>query len=194
MFRPISIPLLIALATIFPYTADAQDIVFNLQPAQSSVDFTLGAFLHTVHGSFKLKSGTIHLDPGTGKAEGEIHVDLTTGATGIRARDDVMNGQVLESARYPDAVFTADTFTGRLNPAGPSNIDIQGRLAIHGGVHDWTLHTSLTLNGAQATATAHGTIPYAQWGMKNPSTFFLHVNDHVDVNVQAVALIRTTAP
>jgi polyisoprenoid-binding protein YceI len=188
------IPLLIALATIFPQAADAQDIVFSLQPAQSSVDFTLGAFLHAVHGSFKLKTGTIHLDPDTGKAQGEIDVDLTTGTSGIRARDDVMSGQVLESARYPDAVFTPDTFTGRLNRDGRSNIDLQGRLAIHGSVHDWTLHTSLALNGAQATATAHGTIPYAQWGMKNPSTFLLHVNDHVDVNVQAVAQIRPATP
>jgi polyisoprenoid-binding protein YceI len=190
MLRYVFSSLLVLLTFALPLAADAQDVVLDLDPAQSSVDFTLGAFLHTVHGSFKLKSGTIHWDTATGSAQGEIDLDLTTGATGNGARDDVMRGSVLEVQHYPDAVFTADTVTGQLNPNGASTLNIHGRLAIYGAIHDWTMQAMVLPNGTQLTATTHFTIPYAQWGMKNPSTFILRVNDHVEVNVRASAHLR----
>jgi polyisoprenoid-binding protein YceI len=190
MLRYVFTSLLVLLTFARPLAADAQDVALDLDPAQSTVDFTLGAFLHTVHGSFKLKSGTIRWDTATGSAQGEIDIDLTTGATGNGSRDDVMRGSVLEVQHDPDAVFTADTVTGQLNPNGPSTLNIHGRLSIHGAIHDWTMQATVLTNGTQLTATTHFTIPYAQWGMKNPSTFLLHVNDHVEVNVRASAHVR----
>ena len=35
--------------------APGQEIAFDLDPARTTVQFTLGGTLHTVHGSFKLK-------------------------------------------------------------------------------------------------------------------------------------------
>ena len=45
------------------------------------------------------------------------------------------------------------------------------------------------------TATVHFTIPYAKWGMKNPSTLFLRVNDSVEIDLVAAGNVakRTTA-
>jgi hypothetical protein len=40
----------------------------NIDPAKSVVHFTLGATLHTVHGTFRVESGTLRFDPGSGKA------------------------------------------------------------------------------------------------------------------------------
>ena len=180
------------LAGMIPVAAGAQDVTLDLDPAASAVDFTLGAFLHTVHGSFKLKSGTLRIDTATGSAQGEIDIDLTSGVTGIGARDGVMRGSVLETSRYPDAIFTADSVTGSLNAAGPSTLDVHGRLAIHGSTHDMTVHTATVASGSQLTATSRFTIPYAQWGMKNPSTLFLRVDDRVDVSVRAIARLRST--
>ena len=37
----------------------AQEIVVQLDPAQTKIEFTLGSTLHTVEGTFKLKRGTI---------------------------------------------------------------------------------------------------------------------------------------
>jgi hypothetical protein len=34
------------------------------------------------------------------------------------------------------------------------------------------------------TATVHFTVPYAKWGMKNPSTLFLRVNDSVEIDLE----------
>jgi hypothetical protein len=37
------------------------------------------------------------------------------------------------------------------------------------------------------TATLHFTVPYVQWGMKNPSTLILRVSDKVDIDIKTVA-------
>jgi len=183
---------LVVAAALRPFPVRADDVALDIDAAASTVTFTLGAFLHTVHGSFKMKSGTLHFDPASRKAGGEIAVDLTTGSSGLGARDAVMHGQVLESGRYPSAVFTSDAVTGRLKPNGESTLDIHGRLAIHGGAHEWTFRTTISTKGAQLAATTHTSIPYVQWGMKNPSTFLLRVDDHVEVDVRAIAHIRST--
>lgn len=185
-------PILVLFFALLPSAAGAAQISLDIDPAASAVDFTLGAFLHTVHGSFKLKGGNLKIDSAAGSAQGEIDMDLATGVTGNGSRDDVMRNSVLETARYPDAVFTADAVAGKLNADGPSTLDIHGRLAIHGATHDLTLHTAVVATGSQLTATARFTIPYVQWGMHNPSTFLLHVNDHVEVNVRAGARVRST--
>ena len=41
------------------------------------------------------------------------------------------------------------------------------------------------LEGDRWTASAAFPVPYAQWGMKNPSNIFLHVRDAVDVELKA---------
>ena len=56
--------------------AVAATIVFD--PARTTVEFTLGDVLHTVHGTFKLKSGTITFDSATGLASGSIVVDAAS--------------------------------------------------------------------------------------------------------------------
>jgi hypothetical protein len=35
------------------------------------------------------------------------------------------------------------------------------------------------------TAAVHFTVPYAKWGMRNPSTLFLRVNDSVEIDLTA---------
>ena len=44
------------------------------------------------------------------------------------------------------------------------------------------------------TTTVHFTVPYAKWGMKNPSTLFLRVNDSVEIELVAAgdAVERST--
>jgi polyisoprenoid-binding protein YceI len=91
----------------------------DLDPAKTEVQFTLHDVLHTVHGSFKLKQGSIHFDPDSGKASGEIIVDVTSGASGSGARDRRMHKEILESQRYPDATFTPDHVDGGMK--NPSN-------------------------------------------------------------------------
>src|SRR3954462_11980361 len=82
-------------------SAASQATSYEVDPAQSSVKFTLGDVLHTVRGTFKVKQGEMQIEP-DGKASGQIVVDAMSGDSGSGMRDRKMNKEVLESARYPE--------------------------------------------------------------------------------------------
>jgi polyisoprenoid-binding protein YceI len=149
------------------------------------VQFTLAASLHTVHGNFKLKRGTIRFDPATGKIGGEAVVDATSGESGSEGRDRRMHAQILESARYPEIVFTPDRVEGAVAPQGASQVEVHGVFRIHGAAHEVTLPVEVQMADGRPTARIHFTIPYVKWGLKNPSTLFLRVGDKVDIDVIA---------
>ena len=54
----------------------ASSLSYELDPAKTTVQFTLHSVLHTVHGKFKLKRGSISFDPDSGAAMGEIVIDV----------------------------------------------------------------------------------------------------------------------
>jgi len=163
----------------------SQEIVLELDPARTSVEFKLDATLHTVHGSFKLKRGAIRFDPATGKIAGEMVVDATTGESGNEGRDHKMHQSVLESQRYPEIVFTPDRVEGAVAPQGASQVQVHGSFRIHGAAHDIAFPIQIQVAGGQLTATTHFTIPYVKWGMKNPSTLLLRVSDKVEIDATA---------
>jgi polyisoprenoid-binding protein YceI len=156
----------------------------DLDPAMTDIQFTLHDVLHTVHGIFKLKKGSFSVDPDSGRASGEIVVDVTSGASGSDARDSRMHKEILESQRYPEATFTPDHVDGKLAPQGQSQIDVHGVFKLHGVDHELTLHFQVEQAGGQYKASTHFTIPYVQWGMKNPSNFLLKVDKKVDMDIK----------
>ena len=168
--------------------ASSQEISLDLDPAKTTIQFTLPGTVHTVHGSFKLKRGSIRFDPATGKIGGEAVVDATSGESGSDGRDRRMHAQILESARYPEIVFTPDRVEGAVAKQGASQVQVHGTFRIHGAEHEITLpvHVEVTemANGG-VTARIHFTIPYVKWGLKDPSTFFLHVSDKLDIDIAA---------
>jgi polyisoprenoid-binding protein YceI len=176
----------------------AQGTVVTLDPAHTQITFTLGATLHSVHGTFKLKSGTIRFDPATGKASGLIVVDVTSGDTGDTGRDSNMHKNILESQQFPDAVFTPATVKsqapGIIAAQGSSQVDVAGVFRLHGADHPMTLTFSVTTGaGGELRASTKFNIPYIQWGLKSPNTFFLHVSDSIDMQVQAAGSVSPAA-
>lgn len=144
--------------------------------------------MHTVHGTFKLKSGEMRFDPSTGKASGAVVLDATTAETGNASRDGKMHREILESAKFPEIVFTPTQVKGSIAPQGISEVDVTGVIRLHGQDHDITLMISVepAANGELQASTKFA-VPYIKWGLKNPSNFFLHVSDTVDVEVHATA-------
>ena len=53
--------------------------------------------MHTVHGTFQLRRGAIRFDPASGQASGEIVIDLASGQSGNKWRDEMIKRGV---ARY----------------------------------------------------------------------------------------------
>ncbi|MGD0666294.1 MAG: YceI family protein [Bryobacteraceae bacterium] len=181
-----------ALALISPLAA--QDLSLAMDAAQSTVQFTLGDILHTVHGTFQLKRGAIRFDPSSGTASGEVLVDARSGASGNGTRDRKMHKEILESQRFPDIVFRPDRVEGKLLPLGISQMQVHGVFAIHGAEHQLTAPVEVRVSGSQYAITARFTVPYQQWGMKNPSTFFLRVDDKVDLTLHTVAHAQSQVP
>lgn len=159
----------------------AQEIVLQLDPAQTAADFGLEDVLHSVRGSFALKRGAIRFDPTTGVAGGEVVFDATTGNSGNGSRDHKMHKDVLESQRYPEIVFRPDHAEGKMAATGPCVFQVHGKFGIHGAEHDVTIPVEVDFHDNQWTAKATFKVPYVKWGMKNPSLLFLRVGDAVSI-------------
>jgi polyisoprenoid-binding protein YceI len=167
-----------------PVAAGAAEIVLTVDPAQSSVHYTVGSSLHTVHGTFALKRGTLRLDPATGKAAGEIVVDAISGQSGNDSRDKKMHKEVLESGRFTDIVFRPDRVEGTVQPQGTSSAQLHGVCVLHGREHELTAPVRAELTSGQWKGTATFSVPYNDWGLKNPGNFLLKVDHTVSIEVQ----------
>jgi polyisoprenoid-binding protein YceI len=157
-----------------------------IDPAQTTVEFTLGSLLHTVHGDFRLKRGTLSFDPRSGRASGELVVDATSGESGSPARDKRMHAAILESAKYPEIAFRPDRVDGNVAPQGKSVAQLHGVFAIHGAEHEILLPITVDAAAGQYTVDGIFEVPYVSWGMKNPSTLLLRVSDKVEITIRTV--------
>jgi len=161
--------------------ASAQGLALQCDPAQTAADFTLGDALHTVRGSFALKRCEIRFDPASAKIGGEIVFDATSGHSGNQSRDRKMHKDVLESVRFPEVGFKPDRVDGNVAATGTSKVQVHGMFRIHGTEHEITVPAEVNLSTDHWTVTTHFPVPYANWGMKNPSILFLRVGDSVDI-------------
>ncbi len=153
--------------------------LFTVDAAKTEVTWSLGAALHTVHGTFRLKS--------VAPQSGQIVIDATSGQSGNSGRDEKMHKTVLESAKYPEIVFTPKRIDGKINPAGISDIKLIGDIQIHGATHEITIPAKVE-DARKFTATF--TVPYVAWGMKSPSSFFLKVDDKVQITLRGEAVVN----
>ena len=190
----VSLPILavIVLLTVARVGAAAQDTTFHLDPQHTTITFTLGDVLHTVRGTFRLKEGTLRLATASGKLSGEIVVDAKSGESGSGMRDRKMHREVLESERYPEIAFRPDRVEGTVSLQGKSAVGVHGVFSIHGSDHELTVPAEVEMSSDHWTATLHFAVPYVNWGMKNPSTMFLRVNESVDIDLTASG--RVTRP
>jgi polyisoprenoid-binding protein YceI len=165
--------------------AQTAEVTLEFVPAQTTVAFTIGDTLHTIHGGFDLKRGRVNYNPATGDISGEIVLDATSGHSGNGMRDKKMHKEILESAKYPDIIFRPDRVEGKVLTEGPSTVQVHGVFSIHGADHEMTLPIQVQMSPDHWEATAHFVVPYTKWGIKNPSTFILRVSESVAIDVHA---------
>jgi polyisoprenoid-binding protein YceI len=191
IFRHSALVLLAAMS--LTHVAQAQQKTFTLDPAQTKVNFTVDSTLHTVHGDFRLKRGSIQFDNSTGAATGELVVDSASGESGSDGRDKRMHKDILESPKYSDIVFTPQHVKGAVANEGKSTVEVEGILTMHGKSKPVTMPLDVQLQNGTGTADGAFSVKYQEWGMKNPSTFVLRVNDTVHIHVHAVGKITAAA-
>jgi polyisoprenoid-binding protein YceI len=187
LFQPVIVVILLLLFA--RSLAAGQQLLFQFDPQHTGVNFTLGDVLHTVHGKFLLKQGSLTLDTSSGKLTGAIAVDARSGDSGSGMRDRKMHKEVLESERFPEIVFRPDHVDGSVLLQGKSSVQVHGRFSIHGSEHELTVPADVDVSSDHWTATLHFVVPYAKWGMKNPSTLFLRVGESVDIDLTAAGSV-----
>lgn len=183
----IAITALLALSALPQHAAPqtlGRELVLDLDPAQSRMHWSLGSTVHTVHGTFALKKGSLQLEPGSGKASGQIVVDATSGNSGNDSRDKKMHKEVLDSAHYGEVVFRPDRVEGKVSDQGTCNVQVHGVFVLLGKEHELTVPVQAELAAEYWTGNAKFGVPFIDWGLKNPSNFLLKVDHVVEVELE----------
>lgn len=93
---------------------------------------------------------------------------------------------ILESGKYTEITLTPDHFDGKLNLQGDSQVQLHGQFGIHGSQHVITLPVKVRIREQRLDADTQFPVPYQKWGMTNPSTFILRVDDTVQIQIHAL--------
>jgi polyisoprenoid-binding protein YceI len=173
--------------------ASATALVLNIDPSQSQVHYSVSSSLHTVHGTFAVKRGNLQIDSGSDQASGEIIVDAASGKSGSDSRDKKMHKEVLESARFAEITFRPDHLDGALQRQGASNAKLHGVFVLHGIEHEITVPVHAELTADHWKGKGEFSVPYNDWGLKNPGNFFLKVDHAVTIEVEIAGTVQAQA-
>ena len=175
-----------------PGQAPAAGIQVSLDPAQSKVHYTVDTSLHTVHGTFNVKSGAMTFDPAGGKASGEVVVFATSGDSGNSSRDARMHKEILETQKYPDAIFRPTQVEGTVAPSGGSDVKVHGTINVHGQDHEIVAWVHADMTADHWKGTAKFDVPYIQWGIKDPSNWILKVKPVVNIELDMAGTAKAS--
>jgi polyisoprenoid-binding protein YceI len=165
-------------------------LTLHFDPVETRIYWNLKDVFHVVHGTFQLKGGMMTLDESSGEADGEIIVETASGESGNGSRDRRMKDDVLESKRYPEAIFHPLKVTGVVREGQTQTVTVEGTFTIHGADHPLFLQVKATQNGDSLTAKTSFVVPYVAWGMKDPSTLLLRVGKEVNVDIDTKATLK----
>jgi polyisoprenoid-binding protein YceI len=186
--------LVVTVLSLLAASANAQSspskMTLHFDPAATKINWTLKDILHTVRGTFRLKSGVLVFDEDAGTADGELIVETASAESGNHARDERMKKDVLESTKYPEAIFHPEKVTGVVHDGQTQTVTVEGTFTIHGADHPLFLQVRTSLSDGKLNATTNFVVPYVAWGMKDPSTLMLRVGKDVQVSVDARATVQ----
>ena len=115
-----------------------------------------------------------------------------SGNSGNGTRDSKMKKEILETAKFPEIVFTPKHVSGYAAGQESFTVQVAGDFTIHGGTHALTMTMPVTIKSNVVEAHSKFVVPYEEWGMKNPSTLFLKVEKTVAITITAVGEAQGT--
>ena len=101
-----------------------------------------------------------------------------------------MTNDELKAPDYKTVAFAPTRFSGTFNPTGDSTLQVHGLFTLTGTPHEIDVPMQVQVNGEQIHAVGSFVIPYVQWGLKDPSTFMIHVNKEVHVDLDLSGTLR----
>ncbi len=169
----------------------AQHQTFNVNPDSSEVAFSLGGSDHSVHGTFHIQSGSIDFDRSAPNIAGSVVVAAGSGNSGNQGRDHKMTADVLDAPHFADVSFVPKSYQGTIAASGDSSIQVTGTFTLHGTPHELTVPMEIHIDGSSLTAKTHFSVPYVQWGLKDPSMFMLKVAKEVGIDLTIVGRLSS---
>lgn len=172
---------------------------FTIVPGESSVTYRVdetlfneGNRLQTAVGTTTAVSGQIIVDrtrPANSRI-GPITIDISQFKSDSERRDNAIRQRWLESAKYPNAVFTATAIEGL--PTTYQNgreipVEITGNLKIRDVTRPTTWAVTITLNGNTLVVTGMTDIKMTDFGFDPPAIFFLKTENDVRLEFRLVA-------
>jgi polyisoprenoid-binding protein YceI len=172
---------------------------FQILPgaAGNLVSFVSKAPLETVEGKTGQVSGWVEVDPAdlVAGCRVEVTVDLASLDTGIGKRNQHMRENHLETDRFPQAVFSADSLSGapaRLEPGAPAAFTLVGDFSLHGVTRRIAVPVSVILSadGAALAVSAAFTVKLADYSIARPQFLVMKLDESQQVGVALTAQRR----
>ena len=114
------------------------------------------------------------MDAKSGMAQGEILVDAASEKSNDAKLDRKLQGETLETGKYPGIFFHAEKVSGHLPVhGGVEHLKLGGSFNIHGGDHPLTVDVEASQTGSDLLLRSTFTVPYVDWGMKDASTLLM---------------------
>jgi polyisoprenoid-binding protein YceI len=190
--KTITQSIIFVLLLILAPVAIAQHQNFTVKSAASKVAFSLAGNAHHVDGIFHIESGSINFDRSARTISGSVVVSAGSGDSGDQGRDKKMKSDVLDVAHFAEISFVPRSYQGTIADSGNSTIQVTGIFTLHGTPHDLTVPVQITIEGSKLTAKTSFTVPYVQWGLKDPSIFILKVAKVVDIELTLEGLLSSS--
>jgi len=172
-----------AIAALLAPAIAAQHQTFVVNPDASEVKMALRTTHEVVNGTFRIQSGSIEFDDRAPGMAGAVIVGAASGKTGNGSRDKKMNKDILKVDQYATVSFEPKSHTGAIAPSGDSTIQVTGIFTLLGTPHEITIPMVVHADGDGATVKGHFTVPYVQWGLKNPSFLIWKAEDDVAIDL-----------
>lgn len=180
---------IVPLAVLLVPAAFAQHQTFTLTPDASEVRIKLNTTHEVVNGTFHVQSGLIDFDRTASQISGLVTVIAGSGKTGNDSRDKKMNKDILKVDQFTVVSFAPKAYRGMIATSGDSTIQVSGIFTLLGVGHDITVPMQIHIVGSTATAKAQFTVPYVQWGLKNPSFLFWKAENDVAIDLSLVGSV-----
>jgi polyisoprenoid-binding protein YceI len=94
-----------------------------------------------------------------------------------------MSKDVLDAASFAEISFVPRSYQGTIAATGDSSIQVTGTFTLHGTQHELTVPMQLHFAGSTLTTRTHFSIPYVQWGLKDPSFMMFKVAKEVGIDL-----------
>lgn len=169
----------------FASVADAQPRELPITRARAT--FRSEAQLETINGVANEASGSIRVDPANLAAtRGRVVVRVASLRTGIELRDEhLVSPEWLDVASHPEMVFEITGVTGAtaLTANQDVNVQLRGRLTLHGQTRDVTAEARVRWDGTGLRGRARFSIRLSDFGVRINEAVRLKVSNEIAITV-----------